>query len=70
MKLRTIEILMRKLDIKIPEFRLSRWAQVQLEGEEVKVEGIDKLGGPFDIFKEKSHKMIDDTELDFEMPLK
>lgn len=51
-----IEKLMAQLSIPIPEFRLDRWVKVQLEEsktgkETVVVNGIDKLGGTFDLFK-------------------
>lgn len=46
-----MEILMEKLHIKIPEFRLQRWAKVSLTNKNtVKVQGIDQIGEPFTLF--------------------
>jgi len=46
-----MELLMEKLHIKIPEFRLQRWAKVSLTNKNtVKVQGIDQEGEPFTLF--------------------
>ena len=52
-----IERLMKKLKLGIPEFRIDRWVKVQIEEnkkekqETLHVSGIDKSGGPFDLFR-------------------
>ena len=51
-----IDKLMKKLNLAIPEFKLDRWANIKLEErkdgkETIEVNGMDKLGGPFDLFK-------------------
>lgn len=51
-----IEILMKKLDLTIPQWKLDRWAKVKLkEGKDGKetlyVTGMDKMGGAFELWK-------------------
>ena len=51
-----IDLLMEKLNIPIPQFKLNRWMKVELEEsksgkETLHVYGIDKSGGPYDLFK-------------------
>lgn len=51
-----IELLMKKLNIPIPQFKLDRWMKVELEEsksgkETLHVYGVDKSGGPYDLFK-------------------
>lgn len=42
---------MQKLQMPIPQFKLDRWAEVSLNGNKIDVNGIDKCGGPFTLFK-------------------
>ena len=35
----------------IPTFKLDRWAEVSLQDNKLKVNGIDKLGGHYTLFK-------------------
>ena len=42
---------MEKLSMPIPGFRLDRWAEVSLKNEKLSVCGVDKMGGPFTLFK-------------------
>ena len=35
----------------IPQFKLNRWAEVSLEGDEIVVNGIEQAGGPYTLFK-------------------
>lgn len=42
---------MEKLEMPIPGFRLDRWAEVSLVNEKLSVSGVDKMGGPFTLFK-------------------
>lgn len=44
--------LMEKLEMPIPTFKLDRWAEVSLKNDRLQVEGIDKMGGPYTLFKE------------------
>jgi hypothetical protein len=51
-----MELLMKKLNMAIPQFKLRRWLKVNLKdlgqgNEKVSVCGIDRNGGPFDLFK-------------------
>ena len=51
-----IDLLMKKLNIPIPQFKLDRWMKVELEvsksgKETLHAYGVDKLGGPYDLFK-------------------
>lgn len=51
-----VERLIEKLDLTIPQFKLDRWAKIKLKqdknGQEtLYVSGMDKLGGPFELFK-------------------
>ena len=46
----------------IPKFKLDRWAEVSLENDQIKVTGIDKLGGPYTLFKEVKAKFDPKTE--------
>ena len=51
-RIQTVMIkLMEKLEMPIPAFRLDRWADISLKDNKILVEGIDKLGGPFTLFK-------------------
>lgn len=43
--------LMEKLELPIPQFKLGRWAEVSLQGDNLAVSGIDKNGGPYTLFK-------------------
>lgn len=52
------KLLMKKLNMEIPTFKLDRWASIKIEEthgktykETVKVQGLDPLGGPFELFK-------------------
>jgi len=67
------ELLMAKLGYDIPEFRLKRYAKMELDtkgsSETVSLSGIDYLGGPYQIFKSiaingKAEDKIDSTRLD------
>lgn len=42
---------MEKLGMPIPAFKLDRWAEIELKNDKLSVQGIDKLGGPFTLFK-------------------
>jgi hypothetical protein len=42
---------MEKLGMPIPAFKLDRWAEIELKDNKLSVRGIDKLGGPFTLFK-------------------
>lgn len=63
-----IKIVMKKLALEIPKFKLSRWAEIKLEeskqGSNIKVQGIDKAGGPFDLFTEDSTKTLDASKFE------
>ena len=58
-----IKIVMKKLALDIPVFKLSRWAKLLMvetkSSQSIKVDGIDKSGCPFEIFTAQSTKMID-----------
>ena len=78
------ELLMKKLDMKIPEFRLRRYGELKLKGEKVFMNGIDPSGAPYQIFKrvkcthDENNANVNVTfqghynepELDFKMSLK
>lgn len=42
---------MEKLEMPIPTFKLDRWAEVALKNNKLRVNGIDKMGGPYTLFK-------------------
>ena len=42
---------MQKLQMPIPQFKLERYAEVSLNGDQIHVNGIDQCGGPFTLFK-------------------
>ena len=42
---------MEKLEMPIPTFKLDRWAEVTLKDNKLSVSGIDKMGGPYTLFK-------------------
>ena len=51
-----IELLMKKLNMAIPQFKLQRWLKVKLDDigqgkDKMTVSGIDRNGGPFELFK-------------------
>jgi len=51
-----LEILVSKLNLSIPQFKLERWVKVAIQEsktgkETLRVTGMDALGGPFDLFK-------------------
>jgi len=51
-----IERLMKKLDIAIPAWKVERWVKVRIEEsktgkETLHVSGMDRSGGPFDLFR-------------------
>ena len=51
-RIQTVMIkVMEKLQIPIPMFKLDRWAEVSLDDNKLKVKGIDKMGGPYTLFK-------------------
>ena len=35
----------------IPQFKLNRWAEIELQNEKLTVNGVDKNGGPYTLFK-------------------
>jgi hypothetical protein len=35
----------------IPNFKLDRWAEISLVDNKIQVEGVDKMGGPYTLFK-------------------
>lgn len=50
------KILMQKLQIDIPEFKLERWVELKIEEsksgkETLKVHGVTEFGGVYDLFK-------------------
>ena len=48
--------LMEKLNMPIPNFKLDRWAEVELVDNELKVNGIDLDGGPYTLFTDMTAK--------------
>ena len=63
-----IKIVMKKLNMEIPQFKLNRWCEVKQSGSDIKVQGIDKLGRPFDLFTKKSTRKLSDDQ--FEVSLR
>lgn len=43
--------LMERLEIPIPKFTLSRWAEVELQNQKLVVQGIDENGQPLNVFR-------------------
>ena len=43
-------LLMKKLSIAIPKFQLKRYCKMSMDGDKLKVQGIDKSGSPFTTF--------------------
>ena len=53
------DILMKKMSMKIPQFKLNRWVKVKLSGAQAKapssnltISGIDANGSPYQLFKQ------------------
>lgn len=46
-----MRLLMKKLNLDIPDFKLERYAKVVLNKNKLKIFGTDYLGGPYEIFK-------------------